>query len=787
MWVVSSLQRVFQKDAPGSSTKAQISAAKGEYEAYQIIVRAPSGGLTNVNVTVSNLTGPGGAVISAGNCTLYRENYVSIWPGSVNWNGSNQPLGPGVYPDGLIPFKDPVTGASLYNSSASLRAVPFNLSGSTNQPIWVDVQVPTTAVAGLYTGTYTVTSNQGSASGSVALTVWNFTLPTKPYLKSSFIYWTDGNLNTDKELVRHRVMPQSNVADQPTLMSLGLNVTSLGFYSGAKSGYCYMSAAPSVTQFQNAAAAQTPGLYIYDYSADEITNCTNLYTTVQQWACNMHKAGVNNLITMAPNPKLYTDGCTSRSAVDIWAVLPVTYNLSPSNVAYVISKGDEVWSYNTLVQDAYSPKWEIDFAPINFRIQPGFINQALNMTGLLYWRVDFWLNNPWTNIDNVGHFSTNDYPGDGTLVYPGAQVGITSVAPSIRLKWIRDGVDDYDYIQLLKNAGYGSWAVGLARTIAPDWTNWTRDINALQNVRTQLGQKLDQLHGGTSGTGTTTTTGSMSVSPASGSGSTQWFQLAYGASGGGTALGGGGVLFSSTTSGANACWIFYNRAANTFALAANSGTSWSTTAAGGTLSNSQCKINGGSAAILSNGMQVSVSITFSSTFGGTKNVYMYDSDNSGTATPYLHAGTWTVPGSTGPSPTQVSPSSGSGYTQWFQLSYSASGGGTSIGGGGVLFNTTTSGVNGCWVYYNRAANTFSLANDAGTGWSSMAAGGSSKLSNSHCTVDGGSAALFSTGMQVSVEITFSSAFAGTKNVYLYAADNTGKATPYQRLGTWSIP
>ena len=36
-----------------------------------------------------------------------------------------------------------------------------------------------------------------------------------------------------------------------------------------------------------------------------------------------------------------------------------------------LAKGDAVWSYNTLVQDAYSPKWEIDFDPINFRIQPG--------------------------------------------------------------------------------------------------------------------------------------------------------------------------------------------------------------------------------------------------------------------------------------------------------------------------------------------------------------------------------------------------------------------------------
>ena len=51
-----------------------------------------------------------------------------------------------------------------------------------------------------------------------------------------------------------------------------------------------------------------------------------------------------------------------------------------------LAKGDSLWSYNTLVQDPYSPKWEIDFDPINFRIQPGFISQSLGPTGMLYWR-----------------------------------------------------------------------------------------------------------------------------------------------------------------------------------------------------------------------------------------------------------------------------------------------------------------------------------------------------------------------------------------------------------------
>src|SRR5579872_4829000 len=93
-------------------------------------------------------------------------------------------MGAGWYPDGLIPFIDPATGAPP--SGGSLKAVPFTLAGNTNQPIWVDIFVPRTAAAGQYTGTYTVTSDQGSASGPVSLYVWNFTLPLQPSLQSAF-------------------------------------------------------------------------------------------------------------------------------------------------------------------------------------------------------------------------------------------------------------------------------------------------------------------------------------------------------------------------------------------------------------------------------------------------------------------------------------------------------------------------------------------------------------------------------------------------------------------------
>ena len=210
------------------------------------------------------------------------------------------------------------------------------------------------------------------------------------------------------------------------------------------------------------------------------------------WAQNLHRAGVDNLVTQEPVPQLYDDGLGSdRSAVDIWTMLPLAYDqaqsFSPPRVTYVLEKGDKAWSYNDLVQDSYSPKWELDFLPINYRIQAGFISQSLGLTGLLYWSVDDWSTNPWKNPQGN---QNPDYPGEGILVYPGGPAGLKGVAPSMRLKYLRDGVQDYEYLQLLKNCGQADYALATSRTVGPDWRHWTRDGALLESVREQLGDRI---------------------------------------------------------------------------------------------------------------------------------------------------------------------------------------------------------------------------------------------------------------------------------------------------------
>ncbi|HWB85978.1 MAG TPA: glycoside hydrolase domain-containing protein [Bryobacteraceae bacterium] len=494
VWTAPSLHRVGMTDPAGSHADVTLSAARGEYESFQIVANGASSGLSKVNMTVSDLKGPGGQVIPRSSFTLYREKYMHVTSSSPNWKGSNQPQGPGWYADALIPFTDPDTGKAL--SGARITAVPFDVKAGNNQPVWVDLLVPRNAEPGTYSGTYTVTSDQGDVTGSISLKVWNFALPVAPALKSSFLFFQAGSLAAQRELLRNKISPLStSPADQAMLMKEnGLSATQTGPFSGADIGRCAMSPAPSVSHFKSLAAAQQHGLMLYDYSADEIGHCTNLYPTIRQWAQNMHQAGIKNLISMSPTPALYDDGSGSgRSAVDIWVLLPLMYNNSKAAVNDVLKKGDAVWSYNTLVQDAYSPKWLIDFTPVDFRIQPGFISQSLDLTGMLYWRVDKWPSDAWNNVNNAGTYSSANYPGEGMLVYPGEPVGVKGVVASMRLKWLRDGVEDYDYVQILKNLGREDLAMKIARSVGPDWTNWTRDPNAIQAARQELGNTIDQI------------------------------------------------------------------------------------------------------------------------------------------------------------------------------------------------------------------------------------------------------------------------------------------------------
>ncbi len=506
VWAASGLVRVGKTEAPGMVSSIDLSGARGEIVDTQIIVHAPPTGLTNVNVTASDLTAPGAGTIPASNITLYREYYVTV-TGTANYGGgSNPPLGSGTYPEPLIPFNDPETGAPLCKIAAALRACDASILAGENQPYWIDISIPhgTTATpSDSYTGNIRVTSTQGTVTIPVALTVWNFELPTQPSELSLWTLWPPAAGNTitsvARALMRNKVMSWfDDAADASSdKSSAGLNRSGIDGYqhfqvkcNGSRSSI------PTSNDIDAAAAKFPESLALDLYVGDELNDCPEGYAELKTIAAHVHAAQrtVKTILTVnTPDSKLFDDG-HGRSVIDHWVLL-VAAEKWP---ALPFAGGGDLWSY-TSCNTGYgnTPEWLVDYPLINERIQAGFLNWTQGATGILYYRADGWTAGnsigSWNNLDTNACGGGLGRPGDGIFLYPPGPIASSEPAPGIRLKAIRDGIQDYEYAQLLKNQGQASYVDFVLKPIAASWTRWSHDPGDLESVRQKFGQQLHQL------------------------------------------------------------------------------------------------------------------------------------------------------------------------------------------------------------------------------------------------------------------------------------------------------
>lgn len=491
VWVADTMQTVMSDEKPGTNRQAKIWAARGEYEPIQIVVSAPAETLTDVELSVSDLKGSNG-FIDQKHIEIYREHYVRVEKSSPIWRGPpNLPLGAGLYPDALIPLNS--SGNKNGDHKTEVSSDFKSVKKGKNQPYWIDIFVPRDMPAGEYSGVCTIKTAQGSTEIDIHLTVWNFELPHRPSLRSMFGVW-ENHTNSTEVLLKHKLMPWGIDINKIEYYDrkFGINTIGTDQWSGADVWNPRMSPAPpqqTWTMIEQSFPQEFRKM-LCNYTADEIDGVKELIDPVKEWGRNMHTgSSIKNLVTMVPIPELYDDG-TGRPAVDIWALLSrdAQSNDNKESIRHVMSSGCEVWSYTALLQDNYSPKWLVDFPPINFRIQ-AWINQVFGFTGLLYWRVDQWSKDPWSSFGKE-----NEYPGGGMLVYPGGPVGITNgVVPSVRLKHLRESVEDYEYIEILKSMGETEFALDTVRSVARDWKDWTRDEKVLMSARNKLGERIHYL------------------------------------------------------------------------------------------------------------------------------------------------------------------------------------------------------------------------------------------------------------------------------------------------------
>ncbi len=230
------------------------------------------------------------------------------------------------------------------------------------------------------------------------------------------------------------------------------------------------------------------------------------------------------MITEQPEPE-ETEWGSLDGYVDIWVpefnAIWLDEYYEQGAIERQLKAGNQVWSYAALAYvpsewhrahpfsrtlvDSHPPKWLIDYAPINFRI-PAWLNALSGITGLLYWDTIWWAEgvDVWQDAGTYRHEDRNDpdswgtiLNGEGFLIYPGyrAQIGFDGPVPSIRLKWFREAVEDYAYIQALRDAGEWDFARRQIRRFARGVGDWDDDMDMLYEARRKMGERLSALQG----------------------------------------------------------------------------------------------------------------------------------------------------------------------------------------------------------------------------------------------------------------------------------------------------
>lgn len=175
VWLDHSIKKYRQNGEDGTSgaNNLAISAAKNEFESFQVLIYANGENLNNVDVTVSNFVKGQDSVTDI---YLYKQHYFNAV------NKSRAEYSGGYYPDALLPKVD-----RYFHETRN--TFPFNVSSGQVQGVWIDVGTTASTPAGSYTATVTVSADgKPTQNFTVNLTVWDFALPSTATYHSMFTY-----------------------------------------------------------------------------------------------------------------------------------------------------------------------------------------------------------------------------------------------------------------------------------------------------------------------------------------------------------------------------------------------------------------------------------------------------------------------------------------------------------------------------------------------------------------------------------------------------------------------
>jgi len=542
-WTTHGLQKIRPFDWPPKepSREVKISAARNEFEPFQIVLRAEDRDVEAVDVEVTDLRGAGDVLLPQSNISIYLERYLELKiPSSVEG-------GAGEWPDPLVPRVDSYTNERR-------NSFPFKLSKGRNQPIWIDVYVPLRTPAGLYRGTvWILVEGKRSLSIPVELQVWNFELPSTSSLITTFAFSSApalkrhyGQYTSDKDLadltsvyqkaaLRHRITLDASSSFPPALTVRNGDVqVDWQKYDNQISpfldGHVFTRDQPLPGARFTSVVLHTPqalrstrhqiqfwrqaaehfrkrGWFdrLFNYLWDE--PAPDDYPAMIRRGEMVRRAepSVKNLVTAPLQPEW-------SSFVDIWTPVVNCFESKPgysycrgrtvsrSEYEGELSKGKRLWWYQSCASHGCNvvggdyfrgwPDYMIDHSPVRNRIME-WLTWKYEIGGELYFNTNeayFKKNDPWADVHLFGG------NGDGTLFYPGLPdvIGGRAHIPveSIRLKLIREGLEDYEYLALLAKLRGVKAAAQPVDSFIRNAYDFDQDPQKLYSAREEMGRQL---------------------------------------------------------------------------------------------------------------------------------------------------------------------------------------------------------------------------------------------------------------------------------------------------------
>jgi hypothetical protein len=490
VWTASATEKIRPAATARAAADARLSAARNEFEAFQVVV---TGAAANVRAVASDLVGPG----KLPPVRLFRAALIGCAQASALDTSAGQ------WPDALVPDVDEVYGERR-------NAFPFGVPAGESRAIWAEVFVPANATPGDYSGTVTVSWDGGSRQVPVTVTVWPFTLPATASLKSAFGFsWgalpQEHAVSGDAFSALRAAYGRVALDHRITLSHIDDGFGSLDHYAtfyGAQidgtAATTLQGARLTAVELMGSASSWSPFFEgkgwsdrLFQYTCDEppITcqwsdiparasaaraaspAIRTLVTTTLQEAQQHGVLGSIDILVPVINYLDDKEGSFAgeqRRKYDAWLAADAKRELWTYQSCMSHGCGGTVAFGDPTAADVYFtgwPSYTIDTSAVRNRAME-WLSYRYGLTGELYYEsVQGYGQNPWAQQAGFGG------NGDGTFFYPGqtSRIGGTKDIPvtSIRLKMIREGMEDYEYLKLLSDLGGEVEAQAIAKALFP--------------------------------------------------------------------------------------------------------------------------------------------------------------------------------------------------------------------------------------------------------------------------------------------------------------------------------